>query len=158
MKPIDVLDRLHSQLHICEIHRKRILWSLSKIRPNLPMTEQNYAQLDDAQVEHWDQLIWRFTKLQDLLGEKVFRSYLSLLQEPVVSSPFIDQLSRLEQLRILNSAEDWQELRQARNSSAHEYAESEAEGASILNRIVALVDLLLMILDRLQQQVSAFRI
>jgi len=150
MTPISPRERFDAQIRVCETHRKRIEWALSKIHPSLPMTADAYSTLDDLQVEHWDQLVWRFTKLQDLLGDKVFRTWLGMLQEPVVSSPFIDQLSRLEQLGILDHAEDWQELRQARNSSAHEYADSDQEGAAILNGIVDLVEKLLAILDRLK--------
>ena len=148
MPAVTSKERLDAQLKVCALHRKRIQWALGKLKPSLPLTPDSYRNLDDAQVEHWDQLIWRFTKLQDLMGEKVFHSLLSTLQEPVVTSPFIDQLARLEQLGVLDHAEDWQELRQARNSSAHEYAESPEEGAELLNAIVDLVNGLLQILDR----------
>ncbi len=156
MPAIELSERLAAQLQICAVHRRRLLWARAHLLPTLPLNAPSYTALDDAQIEHWDQLIWRFTKLQDYMGERVFRSLLGLMQEPVLTAPFIDQLARLEQLGVLEKAEDWLALRQARNQSAHEYAESPEEGAAVLNSLLPMVDLLLQVQARVEAASERF--
>ncbi|HKK80987.1 MAG TPA: hypothetical protein VJ909_01990, partial [Prolixibacteraceae bacterium] len=76
-----------------------------------------------------DQFIFRFSKLQDLMGARLFPSILELLAEPVYDKAFIDILNRLEKLHVIESATEWVELRNIRNDIAHEYP------ASLLERI-----------------------
>jgi hypothetical protein len=39
-----------------------------KIQSSLPITRDRVFQLDDQEVEHLDQYIFRFAKLQDAIG------------------------------------------------------------------------------------------
>lgn len=60
------------------------------------------------------------------MGEKLFRLVLNNLKENDVSSnsmPFIDILNKLEKYKIINSADEWLNLRKIRNSFTHEYPE-----------------------------------
>ena len=68
-----------------------------------------------------DQLVFRFSKLQDTLGEKVFPAILRLSEEEVKRKTFIDILNRLEELGIIEKNE-WLKLREIRNEIAHEYS------------------------------------
>ena len=52
------------------------------------------------------------------------------LEEDIEDVPFIDLLNRLEKLNILESAEQWLELRKIRNALSHTY-EGEPEELSI---------------------------
>jgi len=80
-----------------------------------------------------DQIIYRFSKLQDIMGAKLFKSYL-LSQGEGVDRPFLDILNQLERLEILE-VEEWFELRDVRNNIAHTYEEDENVAVSILNTI-----------------------
>ena len=71
-------------------------------------------------------MLFRFTKLQDTLGEKVFPLILALANEPVKKMSFIDRLNRLEELEILDKSE-WVSLRANRNEIAHEYSYNEED-------------------------------
>lgn len=67
-----------------------------------------------------DQLLFRFTKLQDALGERLIPATLSLLQEPFEAWPMRDRLNRLEKLGVLD-VDQWLAWRDIRNRLAHEY-------------------------------------
>ncbi|NPA52250.1 MAG: hypothetical protein GXO22_05100 [Aquificae bacterium] len=78
--------------------------------------------LDDPEkVETLDAFLFRFSKMQDTMGDKLFPLILETLGEEVRSKPFIDILNRLEQLEILPSANRWKELRKIRNLLIHTY-------------------------------------
>ncbi len=66
--------------------------------------------------------LFNFSKLQDKIGAKLFKQVLYELKEiDTFSLTMIDVLNRLEKLNILDSAEQWERLREIRNILAHEY-------------------------------------
>jgi hypothetical protein len=67
-----------------------------------------------------DQLLFRFTKLQDALGERLLPATLQQLAVPFEDWPMRDRLNRLEKLGFLN-VDDWLRWRDLRNRLAHEY-------------------------------------
>ncbi|HET8804145.1 MAG TPA: hypothetical protein VFM72_06165, partial [Aequorivita sp.] len=75
-------------------------------------------------------------KLQDAMGQKLFKAVLNVLGEVVHNKAFIDVFNRMEQLGIIQDYARWQELRIIRNEVAHEYNESKAELAEKLNKII----------------------
>lgn len=119
----------------CATHLKRMAYAYRNISQFLPVDAQQLAQLNDEQIEALDQYIYRFTKLQDAMGLRLFNHTLSLLAENTREMPFIDKLNRLEQLGALESAAQWLELRQLRNLLAHEYASDDQEKAAAINLV-----------------------
>lgn len=70
------------------------------------------VRLTDDEIEHIDQFLFRFAKLQDAMGEKLFMLILEFLKEEHTrAKPFIDILNRLEQLGLLDDKNVWLELR-----------------------------------------------
>lgn len=117
----------------CKRHALRMNNAYKKILPSLPIKAKDIIKLSDDEIEHIDQFIYRFSKLQDSIGQKLFKSVLSELGEDVSSKPTIDIFNRLEQLGIISNYEKWKELRDLRNDLAHEYEENEKEAAEELN-------------------------
>ncbi|HMO45596.1 MAG TPA: hypothetical protein PKB14_06150 [Rubrivivax sp.] len=85
------------------------------------------AALDMAQLERdrlllrlTDQILFRFTKLQDALGERLVPATLQRLAEPFEDWPMRDRLERLQKLGYL-PVDDWLRWRELRNRPAHEY-------------------------------------
>lgn len=115
------------------IHRRRMARAHGKIAAFLPAATEVLQRLDDAQVETLDAYLYRFTKLQDAMGHRLFPQTLELLAEHTRDMAFIDQLNRLEQLGALPSAERWLELRQLRNTLAHEYSDDKNRLAEGIN-------------------------
>lgn len=62
----------------------------------MPLTPERYQQLTDAEIEHIDQYLFRFSKLQDAIGERLFKSLLLNLGEEIYNLSFIDVFNRLE--------------------------------------------------------------
>ncbi len=67
------------------------------------------------------------------MGAKLFKSLL-LYQGENVNKPFLDILSRLEQIGIIN-VDTWFEIRDLRNEIAHEYEDNYDVLINILNAI-----------------------
>lgn len=63
------------------------------------LTGATLAALSDEQVESLNQYLYRFIKLQDAMGVRLFAQTLTLLAENVRGMPFIDQLSLLRAAR-----------------------------------------------------------
>ena len=60
------------QVKIASIHAERIEESLKKIDPLLPITLDFMSHISLDQRNCLDVVLFRFAKLQDLLGEKLF--------------------------------------------------------------------------------------
>lgn len=84
--------------------------------------------LDDFdKVKVIDSFIFRFIKIQDLMGNKLFRELLDAIGEYQPSMSMLDMLDRLEKLELLESAEQWLDYRNLRNVLTHEYPDNRAE-------------------------------
>ena len=85
------------------------------------MDTEKYLKLQPEELSFTDQLIFRFSKLQDSMGGKLFPAILENLGEDVKGLPFIDRLAKMEELEIIASADEWMLLRETRNIVIHEY-------------------------------------
>jgi hypothetical protein len=122
----------------CDKHLTRINSAYLKMAAFMPLDANKYAQLTDDEVEHIDQFLFRFAKLQDAMSEKLFILILEFFKEEhTKSKPFIDILNRLEQLGLLNDKNVWLELRKIRNNIAHQYEDEPQQAAEALNAIYA---------------------
>ncbi len=110
---------LRRVLREIEKHKERLLYAKNKIEKWGELSPQTLE--DPEKVETIDSFIFRFSKLQDSIGQKLFPLTLEFLGEEVRSKPFIDILNRLEQLELIESAEKWKELRELRNPLTHTY-------------------------------------
>jgi len=75
----------------------------------MPLSIESYLSLNDVDLSFIDQLIFRFSKLQDTMGEKIFPFILVLSKEDVKKKTFIDILNRLEELEVVDKTE-WLKL------------------------------------------------
>ncbi|WP_428356087.1 hypothetical protein [Methyloprofundus sp.] len=108
-------------LYECHKHIEKITVAKLHLSKHMPLTVEKYTRLNDIDLSFVDQLIFRFSKLQDTLGEKLFPSVLTLSEEDVKRKTFLDILNRLEELDIIEKNE-WLKLREIRNEIAHEYS------------------------------------
>lgn len=129
-------ERLSTSLQKCRIHLLRLQYAVSQTEKIFPLDRETYQILNNAQIGNIDQLVFRFTKLQDELGTNTFRYVLVYLQEDIADKPFRDILSRLEQLKIIGSSDTWLALRELRNDLAHEYPTMLEETIDKLNHLL----------------------
>ncbi len=123
-------------LNECDKHLLRINSAYRRMSSFIPLNKQGYLNLTEQNITDIDQFLYRFCKLQDAVGEKLFTAILMFLREEKIrSKSFIDILNRLEKLEILDSKDDWFELRKIRNDLSHNYDDNPAEMASAINYI-----------------------
>jgi len=127
----------------CDKHVQRMSYAYTKMALFMPLDPSRYQALSDDEVEHIDQFLFRFSKLRDAMGEKLFVSMLEFLQEEnPKSKPFIDTLNRLEQIGLLEDKNTWLELRKLSNNIAHQYEDEPKQASEALNAIYAVKPIL----------------
>ncbi len=128
--------RIEKLIVECDKHLTRINSAYLKMSVFMPLDANRYQQLSDDEIEHIDQFLFRFAKLQDAMGEKLFIVLLEFLQEENIrNKPFIDILNRLEQIGLLEDKNVWLELRKIRNNIAHQYEGEPQQATEALNAI-----------------------
>ena len=147
-------DRIRNAIAAGDAHISRMKSALKRLSPIFPLTEGKFRDLTDDQVSYTDQLILRFLKLQDLLGQKIFPEILLALQEDYSNRPFLDVINRLEQLRILDSAEGWIALREVRNLITHDYPHLIGELVDGLNQLSVKAVELSDVYERVREYIS----
>jgi hypothetical protein len=118
----------------CEKHLQRLRYAKSELKNIFPLTEQGYQNLSQEDIQAIDQFIYRFSKLQDTIGEKLIKIVFSLYEENIEKFTFIDILNRLEKAEIL-TAREWKELRDIRNELSHNYEDEPMESTIVLNKV-----------------------
>lgn len=131
------VEKLTKIFHECDKHLLRLNGAYSKIIVLLPFDANTYSNLNENEIEHIDQYLFRFAKLQDAMGEKLFRAFLLFLDEEIEGKPFVDVLNTMEKLSILASAEAWRKLRDIRNELSHQYDDDPEEMSIVLNKILS---------------------
>ncbi len=127
--------RIQKVLTECDKHLQRLNDAYQDMQSFMLLSAESYQQLTKDQVQAIDQYLYRFTKLQDAMGEKLFKLVLRLYEENADRLPVIDMLNKLEKLQILSSVDDWRLLRQLRNALAHEYEDDPEKAAALINTL-----------------------
>lgn len=130
-------SKLISAIHECDAHQRKLVRSIGLLQDFFPLTEESYLALDDLQIEHIDQFIYRFTKLQDAIGLRLYPSIFAYIEQDSQPRPFLDILARLEKYEIVSDATEWQFFRNLRNHLAHEYPEDTKAIVETLNILVS---------------------
>ena len=121
-------------------HLKRLndAFSQLQLHYDIPLNKESYRKIltDLPSLAYSDQIIYRFSKLQDCMGAKLFKSIL-LYEGENVDKPFLDILNQLEKMDIID-VDEWFEIRDLRNEIAHDYEENEAFAIDIINTIYKL--------------------
>lgn len=144
--------KIEKYFNECDKHVQRINEAYSDIKDSLPLTAQSYQNLTKDQVQDIDQYLFRFSKLQDTIGDKLFKSIINEYEENSERLPFIDILNKLEKLGFINSSKEWLQLRAIRNDISHQY-DDEAENMShSLNNILNQRELITGIYRSLRQK------
>ena len=122
-------------IEVIKLHISRVGSILPDIEAWLPLKKEDFN--DTEKVKTIDSFIYRFIKIQDKMGEKLFPAVLQALLEYEAHMPFIDILNKLEKLELLQSTDEWIDFRNLRNTLTHEYPDNEDE---IIQAIALAVD------------------
>ena len=148
---IDTEKTIVSAVKENESHQRRIERVVMLLKGVLPASVLTFQQYSEEEIEHVDQFIYRFSKMQDSLGTRLIPALYSFLEGDQTPRPFLDILNRFEKLGIIESVEDWQFFRNLRNNLAHDYPESLAQTVETLNLLHDEINRFLSIFQRLKQ-------
>lgn len=146
---IDELKR-DKYINECKKHKLRIEESFDEIHSIFPISSKKYQELDSNEIKNIDQYLFRFAKMQDTIGQKLFKIVVDDFVEDSSSLSLIDILNKLEKIGIVSSMNDWQILRTARNNIAHQYDDEPEEMADAINKIFAQKDVLLDVFSNIE--------
>ena len=139
-KAVIYKQKVQDNLKESYIHLKRLESAYHEIEKSyqFPISKDNFKAIvnDITLMAFSDQVIYRFSKLQDTMGAKLFKSIL-LSQGENVDKPFLDILNQLEKIDIIK-VDEWFEIRDLRNEIAHNYDDNEELALNILNTIYKL--------------------
>ncbi len=80
---------IESSIRECDSHLAKIERDERLLNPIFPLDEESFSGLDDDMIEHIDQLVYRFTKLQDSMGTRLLPSMYTLLENTNDPKPFL---------------------------------------------------------------------
>lgn len=121
----------------CAKHLQRINEAYSDMSAFMPLTATKYENLSKDDVQAVDQYLFRFAKLQDSMGEKLFRMLVGRFEGNTDKLSFLDVIKKMEKYIDMDIANEWQDLRNIRNQLSHEYEDDAIEMANSINLIYA---------------------
>jgi len=145
-----ILNKLEKIFYECNKHIQRLNSAATKMSFFMPLTSQKYINLTDDEVGNIDQFLFRFAKLQDAIGQKLFKVILLFLKEDIEGKPFIDILNLLEKLNLLENANTWKQLRDDRNELAHNYEDESEQMSETINKLYNKKDLLIGVYTKIK--------
>ena len=114
-----------------DIHFKQIDAIIPQINKLIPLSKDDFDNTEI--VKTLDSFIYRFIKIQDKMGDKLFPEFLKILQEYNPNMSLLDMLNDLERFEIINRTENWIDYRKLRNNLTHEYPGNETEIIESIN-------------------------
>jgi hypothetical protein len=129
-------DKLATALWEADRHAETLREALAEWDKD-PAADWRSLETDRERVRVLDQLLFRFIKLQDAMGERLVAATLAVLDEPFEDWAMRDRLNRLEKLGYID-VDNWLAWREIRNRLAHEYPDQpELQFAALLATIAA---------------------
>ena len=108
-----------------ELHKKRAKAALDEIKEWEKIDCEIFEDFEKIKVV--DTFIYRFIKLQDMMGDKLFKIFLDEIGEYKDNMSLLDVLDKLEKFEIIEDSSKWMEYRKLRNRLTHEYPNNEEE-------------------------------
>lgn len=115
-----------------------------------PLDGYALEALDEDAREKMDAFRVRFSGLQDLLANKLFRGIL-LLEEETPQS-MLDILNAMEKRGVIKSFDDWKSVRDLRNAFMHDYPDQLDICAAALTGAHAAAGGLIQVLARVRER------
>ena len=137
-----VKQTIQSAIKENDSHVQRLERSKDLLAKFFPLDVQSFPHISEEQIEHIDQFIYRFTRLQDSMGTRLLPAIHSWLEDSTKALPFIDIINRLEKLQLIEDVQQWQLFRNLRNNLEHDYPESLEQTVNNLNLLFQKIDLL----------------
>ena len=137
---MDIVDKIR-------LHQKRLSHALEEIQGWDELVPEMFD--DFEKVKTIDTFIYRFSKMQDMMGDKLFKLFLDEIGEYKESMSLVDVLDKLEKFQIIEDGSEWMMFRKLRNQLMHEYPNNEDEILEGILLAIEAYDKMLMIFDKI---------
>jgi len=117
---------------------------------NIDMSK--YEDIKSYDIKSLDTLIYRFSKIQSLLGEKIFKEILEKLEYDLTDKSYIDILQYVEREGIIGSIYEWKKLREIRNSLSHDYPEEIEYVVNAINEMLNSIEIFERIVKKIEEK------
>lgn len=148
------IEILKDLLDTVDTHFERVDYVGRSLQHLFPMTVEQIENITEDDRVKCDALLYRFTHLQDTMAGKVLSLWLEITAEQTQSLSFIDKLNLLERREIIESAYQWQNLRDLRNKLSHEYDDKPERQAELLNHVWQSFPMIRVCVERIKQRIA----
>ena len=147
------INRLKYHLEEAKVHIERLQDVLNRINTILPLTIEKFEDLTPIEKDMLDALAFRFSKLQDLIGSRIFREYLSYIGFVIEGMSFLEILKEIEKEGIID-VDTWSEFRKVRNYISHEYPEELEEKVEAINYLIENSQILIGVVEKIESKIK----
>ncbi len=147
------MNRLKVYLEEAELHVKRLEDVLERLKKFYPFDVKKLENLTSQQQDMLDTLAFRFAKLQDLLGVKIFREFLKEMGFVTEGKSFLEILKEIEKEKIID-IDTWHEFRKIRNFISHDYPYNEEEKVEAINYLIQKVPELIKVVRKIESKIK----
>lgn len=139
-------------MYEAKIHIDRLENVLSRLKTIYPLDTLKFRNLSVEELDMLDTLAFRFSKLQDLIGSRIFREYLKEMNYVVEGITFIDILKEIEKEGIID-IDTWSEFRKVRNYIAHDYPDELEEKVEAINYLIENTKVLIDVVRKIEGKI-----
>ena len=147
------INKLEMYLKEAKLHIQRLEDVLKRLENIHPLTQEKFQNLSSTELDSLDTLAFRFAKLQDLIGSKIFREYLSEVGFVIEDKTFWDILREIEKEGIID-IDLWSEFRKVRNLLAHDYPDEIEEKIEAINYLIEKTPLLIEVVKKIEDKIK----
>ena len=143
-------ERLKLHIKEADLHIERLKEILEYLKNFYPLDIDSLEEIDKDKL---DAFAFRFAKLQDLLGAKIFREYLDYVNFPTQDKNFLELLKELNKEGIID-IDKWAEFRSVRNSISHDYPYDENEKIDAINYLIKNIECLFKLTKKIEDKIE----
>jgi len=145
------LEIIKNRLKVVQTHYNFLKQLQNHIQTNYANQDFHLSDLEIQDKAIFDATLYRFSQLQDYLGDKIFPLIPEFVGKSTIS--FVDTLNFLEKEGIID-ANEWKNLRIIRNFLSHNYSEDKEELEDNLKIALQKIDTLLLFTDNLLNYIN----
>jgi len=146
-------NRLKAYLWEANIHIARLQEILNALKRLYPLNVEKYQDLGLEEKNLLDSLAFRFSKLQDLIGSKIFREYLKEVGFVTEEKTFLELLMEIEKEGIID-VDTWSDFRKMRNLIAHDYPEDVEKKVEAINYLIENAPVLMEVVRKIESKIE----
>jgi len=147
------INRLEFYLKEANLHIERLEDVLKRLDKFYPLNLDKFDKFTSSQKDMLDTLAFRFSKLQDLIGNKIFREYLNYIGFITEDKTFLEILKEMEREKIID-IDTWSEFRKVRNTIAHDYPDEIEEKLEAINYLIEKTPILIEVVRKIESKIN----